>query len=364
MYHGAEHKCINCIENGARLTVENVMNSSRYHKRCGTSFLFIVMFISVVFFIFIRVDNTALQIVIRLLLVPVIAGVAYEFIRWAGRNDNGFTVALSRPGMWLQKLTTREPDEDMVEVAIKAVEEVFDWEVFLKEYYQTSLDMEADIKAAEAKLALTGELIHKPKKTRKIDAKEVAMAETLKSVESKSLAGSDKAKPADTNKTADKPDNKTGETDKHNWDNSNNNKAVNENAESADKDSYNSDTDTVKTDTTDTGNVEAEPDTVNAVDDTDNGNSDEDNEMSQENANDDLPEGFEIEDHYETVEEIKTETGSKYAIATENVQEDIDESENMSVEEVEAAFEIEETEQEEENISADEVPLFKQRDRE
>lgn len=390
MYHGAEHKCINCIENGARLTVENVMNSSRYHKRCGTSFLFIVMFISVVFFIFIRVDNTALQIVIRLLLVPVIAGVSYEFIRWAGRNDNGFTVALSRPGMWLQKLTTREPDEDMVEVAIKAVEEVFDWEAFLKEYYQTSLDMEADIKAAEAKLALTGELIHKPKKTRKIDAREVAMAETLKSVESKSLAGSDKAKPADTNKTADKPDNKTGETDKHNWDNSNNNKAVNENAESADKDSYNSDTDTVKTDTTDTGNVEAEPDTVNVVDDTDNGNSDEDNaksdsealqenaesddkaqestevdnETSQENADDDLPEGFEIEDHYETVEKIKTETGSKYAFTTENVQEDIDESENMSVEEVEAAFEIEETEQEEENISADEVPLFKQRDRE
>lgn len=408
MYHGAEHKCINCIENGARLTVENVMNSSRYHKRCGTSFLFIVMFISVVFFIFIRVDNTALQIVIRLLLVPVIAGVAYEFIRWAGRNDNGFTVALSRPGMWLQKLTTREPDEDMVEVAIKAVEEVFDWEVFLKEYYQTSLDMEADIKAAEAKLALTGELIHKPKKTRKIDAKEVAMAETLKSVESKSLAGSDKAKPADTNKTADKPDNKTGEADKHNWDNSNN-KDVNENAESADKDGYNSDkdssksdtengnsdtlnsdTDVVKTDTTDTGNVEAEPDTVNAVDDTDNGNSDEDNaksdsealqenaesddkaqesteadnETSQENADDDLPEGFEIEDHYETVEKIKTETGSKYAFTTENVQEDIDESENMSVEEVEAAFEIEETEQEEENISADEVPLFKQRDRE
>lgn len=408
MYHGAEHKCINCIENGARLTVENVMNSSRYHKRCGTSFLFIVMFISVVFFIFIRVDNTALQIVIRLLLVPVIAGVSYEFIRWSGRNDNGFTVALSRPGMWLQKLTTREPDEDMVEVAIKAVEEVFDWEAFLKEYYQTSLDMEADIKAAEAKLALTGELIHKPKKTRKIDAKEVAMAETLKSVESKSLAGSDKAKPADTNKTADKPDNKTGEADKHNWDNSNN-KDVNENAESADKDGYNSDkdssksdtengnsdtlnsdTDVVKTDTTDTGNVEAELDTVNAVDDTDNGNSDEDNaksdsealqenaesddkaqeiteadnETSQENADDDLPEGFEIEDHYETVEKIKTETGSKYAFTTENVQEDIDESENMSVEEVEAAFEIEETEQEEENISADEVPLFKQRDRE
>ena len=328
MYHGAEHKCINCIENGARLTVENVMNSSRYHKRCGTSFLFIVMFISVVFFIFIRVDNTALQIVIRLLLVPVIAGVSYEFIRWAGRNDNGFTVALSRPGMWLQKLTTREPDEDMVEVAIKAVEEVFDWEAFLKEYYQTSLDMEADIKAAEAKPALTGELIHKPKKTRKIDAKEVAMAETLKSVESKSLAGSDKAKPADTNKTADKPDNKTGEADKHNWDNSNN-KDVNENAEFADKDGYNSDkdssksdtengnsdtlnsdTDVVKTDTTDTGNVEAEPDTVNAVDDTDNGNSDEDNAKSDSEA---LQENAESDDKAQESTEADNETSQENA---------------------------------------------------
>ena len=321
MYHGAEHKCINCIENGARLTVENVMNSSRYHKRCGTSFLFIVMFISVVFFIFIRVDNTALQIVIRLLLVPVIAGVSYEFIRWAGRNDNGFTVALSRPGMWLQKLTTREPDEDMVEVAIKAVEEVFDWEAFLKEYYQTSLDMEADIKAAEAKLALTGELIHKPKKTRKIDAREVAMAETLKSVESKSLAGSDK--------DSSKSDTENGNSDEDNA--KSDSEALQENAESDDK---------------------AQEST------------EADNETSQENADDDLPEGFEIEDHYETVEKIKTETGSKYAFTTENVQEDIDESENMSVEEVEAAFEIEETEQEEENISADEVPLFKQRDRE
>lgn len=328
MYHGAEHKCINCIENGARLTVENVMNSSRYHKRCGTSFLFIVMFISVVFFIFIRVDNTALQIVIRLLLVPVIAGVSYEFIRWAGRNDNGFTVALSRPGMWLQKLTTREPDEDMVEVAIKAVEEVFDWEAFLKEYYQTSLDMEADIKAAEAKLALTGELIHKPKKTRKIDAREVAMAETLKSVESKSLAGSDKdSSKSDTVNVVDDTDNGNSDEDNAKSDG----EALQENAESDDK---------------------AQEST------------EADNETSQENADDDLPEGFEIEDHYETVEKIKTETGSKYAFTTENVQEDIDESENMSVEEVEAAFEIEETEQEEENISADEVPLFKQRDRE
>ena len=195
MYHGAEHKCINCIENGARLTTENVMNSSRYHKRCGTSFLFIVMFISVVFFIFIRVDNTALQIVIRLLLVPVIAGVSYEFIRWAGKNDNGFTMVLSKPGMWLQKLTTREPDEDMVEVAIKAVEEVFDWKAFLEEYYAHSPNPEADMLASEAKLAMDGELLHKGKNTRKIDAQKVAhetaIAETIRAVEQKSASNAD-----------------------------------------------------------------------------------------------------------------------------------------------------------------------------
>ena len=98
MYHGAEHKCINCIENGARLTPENVKNSSRYHKRCGTSFLFFVMFISIIFFIFIRVDNTALQIVIRILLIPVIAGVSYEVIRWAGKNDNAFVRVIKQAG--------------------------------------------------------------------------------------------------------------------------------------------------------------------------------------------------------------------------------------------------------------------------
>ena len=137
MYHGAEHKCINCIETGARLTPENVKNSSRCHKRCGTSFLFFVMFISIVFFIFIRVDNTALQILIRILLIPVIAGVSYEVIRWAGKNDNAFVRVLSKPGMWFQKLTTREPDMDMIEVAIRAVEEVFDWRQFIAEYYRS-----------------------------------------------------------------------------------------------------------------------------------------------------------------------------------------------------------------------------------
>ena len=269
MYHGAEHKCINCIENGARLTTENVMNSSRYHKRCGTSFLFIVMFISVVFFIFIRVDNTALQIVIRLLLVPVIAGVSYEFIRWAGRNDNGFTTVLSKPGMWLQKLTTREPDEDMVEVAIKAVEEVFDWEAFLKEYYAHSPNPEADMLASEAKLAMDGELIHKAKNTRKIDAKkiahETAMAETIRAVEIKSVS----------------TDNEAAGT------------VIVEN--------------------------QAEPDIALSLED------------------------------------------EEYPAAAQKEKE-ADESENLSVEEVEAGFKIEEPEATE-NINADDVPLFKQRDR-
>ena len=146
MYHGAEHKCINCIEHGAPLTADNVMNSSRMHKRCGTSFMFLVMFISIVFFIFIRVDNTALQLVIRILLIPVIAGVSYEVLRWAGRNDNKFVNAISKPGMWMQKLTTKEPERDMVEVAITAVEAVFDWRAFLDEYY-------ADIDGEEAKAA-------------------------------------------------------------------------------------------------------------------------------------------------------------------------------------------------------------------
>lgn len=149
MYHGAEHKCINCIENGARLTVENVMNSSRLHKRCGTSFMFLVMFISIIFFIFIRVDNTILQVIIRIFMIPVIAGVSYEILKWAGRNDNTFVNIVSKPGMLLQKLTTKEPDADMVEVAIKAVEAVFDWQEFLDVYYENETDKEAAMQACE-----------------------------------------------------------------------------------------------------------------------------------------------------------------------------------------------------------------------
>ncbi|GAA4291034.1 hypothetical protein GCM10023142_25260 [Anaerocolumna aminovalerica] len=131
MYHGAEHKTINCIERGYELTVENVKRQSREHKRCGTSFMFIVMFVSIIFFIFIRVEQQWLRYVIRVLLIPVIAGVSYEFIRLAGRNESKIVNILSRPGMWLQALTTKEPDNDMIEVAIQSVEAVFDWKEFL-----------------------------------------------------------------------------------------------------------------------------------------------------------------------------------------------------------------------------------------
>ncbi len=133
MYHGAEHKCINCIEHGMELNVENVRESSRLHKRCGTSFLLIVMLISIVFFMVIRVDNRVARLALRLVLIPVIAGVSYEFIRLAGRSDNKLVNLLSKPGLWLQHLTTREPDDSMIEVGIASVEAVFDWRSYVEE---------------------------------------------------------------------------------------------------------------------------------------------------------------------------------------------------------------------------------------
>ncbi len=133
MYHGAEHKCINCIEHGLELNVENVRKSSKQHKRCGTSFLLIVMLISVIFFMFIQVESGILKLVLRLLLIPVIAGVSYEFIRLAGRHDNWLVNLLSVPGLWMQKLTTKEPDDDMIEVGIASVEAVFDWKKWQEE---------------------------------------------------------------------------------------------------------------------------------------------------------------------------------------------------------------------------------------
>ncbi len=133
MYHGAEHKCINCIEHGMDLTTENVKKSSRLHKRCGTSFLLIVMLISILFFMFIRVDSGLLRVALRIVLIPVIAGVSYEFIRLAGRSDNAVVNLLSKPGLLLQRLTTKEPDEEMIEVGIASVEAVFDWNAYVAE---------------------------------------------------------------------------------------------------------------------------------------------------------------------------------------------------------------------------------------
>ena len=135
MYHGAEHKCINCIERGRALTVKNVKKSSRQHKRCGTSFTLLVVLISCVVFFFITVENPVYRMLIRVALIPVIAGIAYEFIRLAGKTDNIIVAILSIPGMLLQRLTTKEPDEDMILTAIASVEAVFDWKKFLVENF-------------------------------------------------------------------------------------------------------------------------------------------------------------------------------------------------------------------------------------
>ena len=138
MYHGAEHKCINCIEHGLPLTVENVRISSRQHKRCGTSFLFLVMAVSIILFMLIRVESPVMRVLVRILLLPVIAGVSYEVLKLAGRSDNFLVNLISKPGLAIQKLTTKEPDDSMIEVAIQAVEAVFDWRAYEAENFGTS----------------------------------------------------------------------------------------------------------------------------------------------------------------------------------------------------------------------------------
>lgn len=135
MYHGAEHKCINCIENGLDLTVDNVRKSSRQHKRCGTSFLFFVMIVSIVFCFFITTQSHVMRIVLRIAMFPLIAGVSYEIIRLAGNSENVIVNFLSKPGLLVQKITTKEPDDGMIEVAIRAVEAVFDWKEYQRETF-------------------------------------------------------------------------------------------------------------------------------------------------------------------------------------------------------------------------------------
>ena len=140
MYHGAEHKCINCIEHGMELNVENVKKNSRLHKRCGTSFLLFVVVISIISFILVSAIIPAastgwLKLVVRLALIPVIAGISFEILRLAGNSDGKIIGLLSKPGMWLQKLTTIEPEDDMIEVGIASVEAIFDWKKYLAENF-------------------------------------------------------------------------------------------------------------------------------------------------------------------------------------------------------------------------------------
>ena len=137
MYHGAEHKCINCIEHGLPLTVDNVRISSRQHKRCGTSFLFFVLAISIILLMLIQVESPLMRVIVRITLIPVIAGISYEVLKLAGRSENPIINLLSRPGLAIQKLTTKEPDDSMIEVAIQAVEAVFDWRTYEAENFNT-----------------------------------------------------------------------------------------------------------------------------------------------------------------------------------------------------------------------------------
>ena len=141
MYHGAEHKCINCIEHGLPLTVDNVRISSRQHKRCGTSFLFFVLAISIILLMLIQVESPLMRVIVRIALIPVISGISYEVLKLAGRSENPIINLLSRPGLAIQKLTTKEPDDSMIEVAIQAVEAVFDWRAYEAENFKTAEDL-------------------------------------------------------------------------------------------------------------------------------------------------------------------------------------------------------------------------------
>lgn len=154
MYHGAEHKCINCIEHGMELNLENVKKSSRLHKRCGTSFLLFVVVISIISFIIVsaiipEASTGWLKLVVRLALIPIIAGISFEILRLAGNSDGKIIGLLSMPGMWLQRLTTVEPEDDMIEVGIASVEAIFDWKKYLAENFEEGASQ--DIKSDEIK---------------------------------------------------------------------------------------------------------------------------------------------------------------------------------------------------------------------
>ena len=144
-YHGAEHKCINCIERGKVLNVENVKKASRFHRRCGTSFMYISVFISIIIFFFIRVEYIPLRLLIRVLLIPVVLGISYEILRLAGKSENIFVYMITAPGIWFQHLTTREPDAKQIEVAIASVEAVFDWKKYLADNFGFDIDENGEV---------------------------------------------------------------------------------------------------------------------------------------------------------------------------------------------------------------------------
>jgi hypothetical protein len=329
MYHGAEHKCINCIEHGARLTPENVKNSSRYHKRCGTSFLFLVMFVSVIFFIFIRIENTAVQLVLRILLIPVIAGVSYELIRWAGRSENVFITALSKPGLWLQKLTTKEPDMDMIEVAIKAVEEVFDWEAFLLDYYKDTEQPVAEMAANEASLAITSTITTgADRNTRSLNPDEVVQENTQQTTQpEKEYIAPDDTDILEGGQITDAEGAKEQEKNPDSTENSEQQSETGSPAENKEK---------------------SEPESENA--DIKQQSESQESEAGEDDEDDDeLPEGFEIiEDPQESVDTAAQQASeSNLSVASDKGLEEGD------------GFEF--IEDEEDEDYAEELPLFKER---
>ena len=184
MYHGAEHKTINCIENGFELTPENVKWQSKAHKRCGTSFMLLVMLISLVLFVIIRPQTLALRVLSRVLLVPAIAGISYEFIRYAGRSESRIVDIISRPGLWMQALTTKEPDDDMIEVAIASVDTVFDWKEFLQKKEEEKPSKQKTVKQVkpQASAGRTKEVSQDKKKSAaaKTDVKEAKARDGMK----------------------------------------------------------------------------------------------------------------------------------------------------------------------------------------
>lgn len=212
-YHGAEHKCINCIERGRPLTVKNVLRSSRFHKRCGTSFLFFVVFISIILFFFIRTENIWMRMGMRLVMVPVIAGISYELIRLAGRNDNFLVNLLSAPGMWIQHITTREPDAEMVQVAIASVEAVYDWKQYLHDEFGYDVD---DSWMVEDE-PFTPVVSPKERKAVYKEAKrlEKAQAKAEKQEKKKKSLGASKEK--DARSTSEQITNTSSENDEFSW---------------------------------------------------------------------------------------------------------------------------------------------------